>query len=523
MAGAAKARVREESAGPGTTMESVAPRAFGREGRRELVPAAVLLLLPLVFFLSTARRDLEGSDSAELVAAAWSLGIPHATGYPLYTWIGRAAIAISPLDPARTMNLLSALFGGAAVVLFAFALRELTGRLLPAAAALSGLALGRSIWFVSSIAEVYTLHLLLTAATLFFLFRWGRSRSSRSLLLAVYFAALGAAHHGSTVLFLPGYVLYVVLVAGSVRRAARFAPLLLAVPLAFTVYFHHPIRHASRPAIDSFREIDEKVEMGLIDEGTAGSTFGERFLYKTLGGGPSRKLGFFGEAALRQAGSLPSLFRASVGTLLAAAGIAGLAWGLRRGPRPGRALLAWCLLANTTFFLNLRTEDLEDFLVPSFLFLAAGAALFFAKGTRPIGRPGTVRTVLLLFLSLVTLANGAEIARAAKQAGGYRHGAPTLPRERELLALDFPRGSALLLPWGRATVLRYLQTVEGLRTDIEVRAVARSQIDRAAPPLLERGPVFADDAGAETRSRCKVTSFGPLFRIDKSAPEGVSR
>ncbi|RPJ47392.1 MAG: DUF2723 domain-containing protein [Candidatus Latescibacterota bacterium] len=507
-------------------MEGARTDAARREGRFAVVAAVLLLLAPALFFVATARPDLEGSDSAELVASSFALGIPHATGYPLYTWIGRLAIVLLPFDPDRDMNLLSALLGGAALFLFALALREATGRLLPAAVLLSGLGFGRPFWFVSTIAEVYTLHLLLVAATVFFLFRWGRTAAGRDLLLAVYFAALGISHHGSTVLLLPGYLLYVLLRAGGIGRAVRLAPLLLLAPLAFTVYLHHPIRHAARPPIDSFREIEEKVAMGLLDRETAGGSFGERFLYKTMGRGPGRKASFFGEEARRRAASFPAMVRRSIGTLALLAGIAGLALGIARGTAGGRAagaLLAWGLAANTLFFLNLKTEDLDDFLVPSFVFLAAGGALLAARTLcAPLPR-GLRRAAAPLLLALFLALNGAEIVRASARGGGYRHSAPTLPRERQLLAEPFPDGAAILLPWGRATVLRYLQTAEGLRPDLVVHAVQRNQIDRVLPVLVESGPVFADDAGEETRKRYSVSSSGSLFRIEKREPSGLSR
>jgi hypothetical protein len=499
--------------------EEVAPRG---EGRRAFLVAVILLVLTALFFLATARRDLEASDSAELVASSYSLGIPHATGYPLYTWLGRIVIVLLPFDPARDMNLLSAIFGGAALLLFAFALRELTGRLLSAAAAIAGLALSRPLWFVATIAEVYTLHLLLIAATCFFLFRWGRRGSPRDLLLAVYLAALGLSHHGSTAILLPGYLFFVLLGSRSIREAARHARLLLLVPLALTVYLHHPIRHRAHPAVDSFDEIDQRVSIGLLDRESVGETFLERFRYKVLGGGPARKMTFFGEEAIRQAASFPALFRSSVGSLFALGAIAGLGVRILRRPREG-AMIAWALLANTLLFLNLRTEDLEDFLVPSFLFLASGAA-FLIETLRPaFERTGKRRSIGALLLIALFAWNAMEIAAATERSGGYRHSAPTLPRERALLQEAIPSGSAILLPWGRATVLRYLQFVEGIRPDLRVFSIARNQIDRAAPVLIERGPLFADDAGEETRRRYSVSPFGPLLRIEKREAAGVSR
>jgi hypothetical protein len=489
----------------------------------ELVSSTLLLVIPLLFLFATARPDVEGSDSAELAAASYSLGIAHATGYPLYTWIGRIAIVLSPLDPAHTMNLLSGLLGASALLLFALAAREITGNLLSAAAPIAGIAFARPFWFISTIAEVYALHLFLLAATLLFLFRWRRTGAPSDLLLAIYAAALGFAHHGSTALFLPGYVLFVLLHLRSVRRAARFAPGLLLVPIALGVYLHHPIRHRADPPIDAFREIETRTRMGILDADRTGQAFDDRFLYKVLGGGPARKLDPTWETARGRAGALPATVRTSLGTLVACAGIAGLLFGIARGPRPAALLLAWSFLANTIFFLNFRTEDFEDFLVPSLLFLALAASPVMEAARAGASSLSKKRAAGAILVFALALGNGAEILSAARARGGYRHSAPTLARERDLLSLEYPHGSQILIPWGRATVLRYVQVVEGIRPDIEIHAMTRRQYENAVPFLLERGPVFAEDAGEGTRERFDVAPFGPLFRIERRAEEaGVS-
>ncbi|MBM3321612.1 MAG: DUF2723 domain-containing protein [Candidatus Eisenbacteria bacterium] len=491
--------------------------------RTELVLSTLLLVIPLLFLFATARPDVEGSDSAELVAASFSLGIAHATGYPLYTWVGRIAIVLSPLDPAHTMNLLSALLGAAALLLFALAAREITGNLLSAAAPIAGLAFARPFWFISTVAEVYALHLFFLAATLLFLFRWRRTGAPSDLLFAVYAVALGFAHHGSTALFLPGYVLFVLLHLRSVRRAARFAPGLLLVPIALGVYLHHPIRHRADPPIDAFREIETRTRMGILDADRTGKTFEDRFLYKVLGEGPARKLDPTWETARGRAGTFPATVRASLGTLVACAGIAGLLAGIAGGPRAPAILLAWGFVANTLFFSNFRTEDLEDFLVPSLLLLALAASLAMEALRRTASSLLKRRAAGTILLLVLALGNGVEIVSAARAEGGYRHSAPTLARERDLLLADLPNGAQILIPWGRATVLRYVQIVEGIRPDIEIHAMARRQYEHAVPSLLERGPVFAEDAGEGMRERFDVAPFGPLFRIERRADEaGVS-
>ncbi|NNE09479.1 MAG: DUF2723 domain-containing protein, partial [Gemmatimonadetes bacterium] len=226
--------------------------------------AAVLVLLAATLFLViSTRTDPEGGDSAELIAAAFCQGIPHATGYPLYTWLGGIFRLLPGLAPAHAMNLSSALFAGGALFLLALAVRELRGRMLAPAIAAATLALGRPFWFIGTFAEVYALHAFLLALTLFLLFRWRRTGNDRLLLLATYAAALDATHHGSALLFAPGYAVLVLLSFSIRPPAKRFLAALLLVPVAFTVFAHLPIRNGANPPINAFDEIQTKVEWGL--------------------------------------------------------------------------------------------------------------------------------------------------------------------------------------------------------------------------------------------------------------------
>ncbi|MBN1826106.1 MAG: DUF2723 domain-containing protein [Candidatus Eisenbacteria bacterium] len=474
----------------------------------------LLLLFPFLFLLWTARPDLEGGDSAELVTAAHTLGIPHATGYPLYVWLGRIAILLFGSDPARAMNLLSALLGAGAILVAALAAREATGDILAGAVALAGLALARPFWHVASLAEVYTLHHLLLAATLFFLFRWRRTGGERFLWLAVWAAGLDASHHGSALLFAPGYALFVIAHRRLLPSLPRLAAPLLLLPLAFTVYLHLPIRNGADPAVNAFRDIQEKVDLGLLDKESAGDSFGDRFLFKLRGAGPGRKLTWFDDTARENAAGFPDYFRRTAGAFLLPIGLSGLLWGAARRGRSAALLLLYCFLANTLFYVNFRTMDLEDFVLPSTLFLLLGGSLLLADLRRLAPRTGAASFVLPLLLVALAAGNGADLARRAERINGYVHSRTILETERRLLAEDLPEGAHICLPWGRAMAVVYLQAVEGIRTDITVHHLARREYDRVIEEYGGRVPLYVEDISAETRRAWRVVPEAGLFRIE---------
>ncbi len=139
----------------------------------------------IVYFLGSAPGVLFG-DGGELQFAAWTAGLPHPTGYPLYMTLGWAwshlldAAALAP--PARAMTLLSVLFGGLAVGLTYLLARALIDLGLPQAspvlqrlaALLAALtfAFTPTFWSQAVVTEVYTLHAAFVALILWLVLLW---------------------------------------------------------------------------------------------------------------------------------------------------------------------------------------------------------------------------------------------------------------------------------------------------------------------------------------------------------------
>ncbi len=495
-----------------------------RPVRRD-APALLIFALSALFLFVTVRTGPEGGDSAELIASAWSLGIAHATGYPLYVCLGRIALLLhaDPNDAPLVMNGLSALFGAAAITLFAFALREATGTLLPGALAVAALAAARPFWYVATFAEVYTLHLFLLATTFFLLFRWRRTGDRRMIFLAVYVAAMNGAHHGGALLFAPGYALFLLTARKKLPPPTTLLASLVLVPIAFSVYAYLPLRHGCAPPVDAFDDIDRKVEWGLIDRETAGDTFAQRFLYKIEGSGPRRKLSWFGEAAARNGPVFPRYFRDSVGVLFLGLGAAGLLRALIAGPRGPGFLLLYCFFVNTLFCLNFLSLDIDDFLVPSLFFISAGTAFLLEDVRRLIGLATRGRraagTLVLLVLFTV---NSADVVRRNRTNKGYRHIPGTMEKERELINAPLPENARILLPWGRAAALRYLQVVEGIRPDIEFHPMGRKNYLKVAEEIAGETPLFVENVDGPTRRRFQVTARWGLFEL-RRIDQGDSR
>ena len=101
--------------------------------RRDWLVAAGLYLATVAVYLRTLCAWVYVEGSGELIGAAWWLGTPHPTGYPLYVLLARSVALLLPIaSPAAAVNGATALLSAGAAPVFYLLLRQ---RALPRASA----------------------------------------------------------------------------------------------------------------------------------------------------------------------------------------------------------------------------------------------------------------------------------------------------------------------------------------------------------------------------------------------------
>jgi 4-amino-4-deoxy-L-arabinose transferase-like glycosyltransferase len=170
------------------------------------VGGAVIAATGLLYGATTAR-DIVLGDTPELIAAAVTLGVPHAPGYPLFTMLGHL-FSLFPVDPLPfRVNLLAAVCGALTVGIVYFTALRLTRHWLPSAGAALLLASNPLFWRWSLVAEVFSLNNLLAAAFVFLLVLW-RQRPERTkfLVAAALVSGLALTNQHTFVFFGPAVI-----------------------------------------------------------------------------------------------------------------------------------------------------------------------------------------------------------------------------------------------------------------------------------------------------------------------------
>ena len=221
----------------------------GLRSRQRLVSLFLVTVAALALFLSTLQTDINGSrhpyakDVGEIQNALPRWGLIHYSGYPLYTATGSlfvSALWRIGVEPAAGASLFSAIWGTVTVVLLSVLAHDLGVSWSVSALGALAVAVSRSVWVDSSLAEVHTFTLALTVATLIFAVRFSRDGDRRDLLFLTLFFSQGVMHQRSVILLAPAVAL---LVCPHVRAIWRHLGSVVGVALlAPLTYLYLPFR-----------------------------------------------------------------------------------------------------------------------------------------------------------------------------------------------------------------------------------------------------------------------------------------
>lgn len=471
----------------------------------------------LLAYLLTLAPGVGFTDSGELVVAAYTLGIPHSPGFPLYVLLGWLFGHIPLGSVAWRLNLLSAVWAATAVgAFFLLAYRCLpdessreparsgdrgrkaeragSRRLQRARAVAAGcaalcLAFGITLWTWATVAEVYALQAAVLVGMLSALFAALRGSGRWAWGAAGLCFGLGLAnHHVMTLVFAPALV-FLLLAAPDNRRAVGrgWLPAMLGLALGLALYLYLPIRAAQGPLLNWGNPVNL-----------------QRFIWHITG--RQYQVNLFAVPLSAMLDNLGFGLRlwweqfTPAGFLLAV-------WGLGAMWRRDRRMALFCALvviADVAFASHYDiAEDSDAYYIPTFLMTAlwlawgAHATLAWAGGrSRPSGgkkRGERSRAVYLPFAyaalaALVVLNVGLHWRQCDKR----RLHLPEDYAAQALAELE-PNATFLTRDWQAYSPLLYLQHVEGRRPDariIDVELVRRTwyldYLARQYPDLVSR-------------------------------------
>lgn len=420
--------------------------------------SALVFLAAFAFYLAGASPSIAPRDSADMAAAALTLGVAHPPGYPLYSALGRSWLTLFPWgNPAYGLAVLSCLAAAGAVAFLFMGVRRRRGSWAALVAA-GLLAFSAPLWKFALIQEKYALHACLVAV-LFFLSEGDQKDFWRRARLSGFIAGLGLVNHQSLLFFLPGFLL---LWRAECRRwgSTLSAVLAVAVPWSLaglSLYAFLWVR------LGSFGAALAVLLRSQYGAGTLSAQLARPLT-------PEGAVGLFGWSlkAWAFAVSLPAAAAAAYGALVS--------W---REDRDRAAGLLLAALLSGPLFIVLASFDVSNWvarsvLEPALLVPALVAAAFAGAAVSRFGR---------LAPAGLALAAAALVLRS-----------PVPVRRDDFLAHDYVRNLRRAVPPGAALLAAGDTALFGLRW-LELTVPRASGLDLAGAGLTDARAWLAARAG----------------------------
>src|SRR5829696_754748 len=381
-------------------------------------------------------------DSPMLQAEVPVLGIGHPTGYPTYMMLTHLFTYLPAGNPAYAINLASAVYGVATVILVYLAGLGLCGRVVAAAAGALAFGLSDAYWGQAVISEVYTLEALLVASVILALLVWRDTRVDRYLLLSAFLVGLSLTHHLTSVLLVPAASAFVLLTdrsvfskVGLVLKSLRFflLGLLPFLYLPIRAMMHAPLNEADPSTLWRF--------LLLVTGGSFLAESAEKGRHCSPSSlalaNPTTKLQLLGDHLF---GQFP-LFLIIVGALA----VVYLLFTDRATTVLLGTLFFGCLV-QAAVYLQLGIEDFYVFLIPAFLAfglcISAGLGALL-RWVESLAMGSTARGILLFIIStlmLIVPLSGVRDSYAAHDRSGDYGGR----RMIEAVAGNVEKGATVL-------------------------------------------------------------------------------
>jgi len=466
-----------------------------------------VFLLTVTLYLRTTCPTLGGAfDSEEFQHAAYTLGIAHATGYPLYLLIGKIFTTLAPIgNVAYRMNLLSALFTATAVTFVYLSALQLTRQHIASVATATLFATNVAVWRQAGVASAGPLNLLLLALLIYTLLLWHEKRMSLARVSFIF--GLSLAHHRTTLFLLPAILLFVLLTDSSItHRPREWTRALVCLVSPLVLYLYLPVFGNNSPwysnTLDSFIHHISGSEAGnytrvTLDEILHALMQISLYLHESFG--------YFGIAfILIGVASYAARARASydshIGLLLGLGVLTYVAFATMVVGEPDRYLvLPFTFLI---YWFALGIQYLEDLL----------------ESMRPAAR---VRESLRLGLALVLVLLIGLPFPARWRTADWSTFDRVYKTWDEIFTLPIPLHATIVGNWGQLNAMRYFQRVEHRRTDLQLVGTLYDpapQTDAARAAFADGRAIFLAPGVALPLGEYRYAQLGPLLEV-RAAPQ----
>lgn len=215
-----------------------------------LVLILLLVYTSLMIYISPPTVTI--GDTAELTAAAATLGIAHSPGYPLFCNLYKIFTVIFPYGDFGYRTALGSITLFILTAMVVFLLFKKSTNFFVTLFGLTFLLSQKVLLQQSIIGEVFALHNFIFVIILFFMFNENLSYKTRMYIVA-FLLGLSFGNQHITLFYLPGIFLYFLYLILKKKFVLKFTDIVLTTfffILGMSIYLYIPVRSLREPLYD---------------------------------------------------------------------------------------------------------------------------------------------------------------------------------------------------------------------------------------------------------------------------------
>lgn len=201
------------------------------------IPEVIIFFSSLFLYGITSSRTIVHGDSGDFLSAAATAGIPHPSGYPLYTLLARIIFLLPLGNPVWQVNLLSSFFASLTLVFVYKTVFKLTHSLPAGLFSVFCLGIFESFWFYALVSQIHILQVFILSLLFYFLISFTEEKKINHLYAAFFMFGLGASNNLSIIFTLPSLLIALVVFRKKLS-VIRLVKLFLISVLGLTPYLY---------------------------------------------------------------------------------------------------------------------------------------------------------------------------------------------------------------------------------------------------------------------------------------------
>ncbi|MEW6679478.1 MAG: DUF2723 domain-containing protein [bacterium] len=203
-------------------------------------------------YLLTLPSSVWFGDSGDFITSSYVLGIPHPSGYPLYTLLGHLFSYLPISNIGMRITLMSSIFGGLTSTLIYFLLIKLSVQRLISFSTVLCFAFSYTFFRVSIYAKTYSLYGFFVILILFILYLYQENikKNFKYLILFSFILGVSFTNHNLMATIIPGIVFFLFISNKSIFKINTLFYLFAFFALGLSVFLYLPIRAFQNPPID---------------------------------------------------------------------------------------------------------------------------------------------------------------------------------------------------------------------------------------------------------------------------------